>query len=126
MFVIFSIDSVDRPDSIDAFYLHTKDAPGEVICRDGSYKGSAETCFFTTKETFEEYVRGSTFIAEQESVLWVDPVNLEACLEYLADGRTAPVGRMNKVNKEEAIQYNSWHHDPVTGRYWTTEKSLGF
>ena len=72
---------------------------------------------------FEERIRDTVFIAEQESILWVASGNKqEAHLEYLADGRIEPIGSMHSVCKEEAMQSEAYTHDPITGNYWVAKQ----
>lgn len=117
MFAIFSTDGAGNP------FKPVLGLEWPLGLRIGCYKGQKELSYVCHKEVFEEHIRDTAYIAEQESVLWVASGNKqEAHLEYLADGRIEPIGSMHSVCREEAMQSEAWTHDPITGNYWVAKQ----
>lgn len=125
MYAIFSIDGVDNPFNLNIFnnYIAQPCCASRVGIRVGCYKGKKELSYVCSKHVFEEYIRDTIYIAEQESILWVASGNKqEAHLEYLADGRIEPLGCMHSVCREEAEQADAYTMDPKTGNFWIAKE----
>lgn len=126
-FVIFSIDNVNDLHSLAKFtrYLDTRRSMGElrgnvIICT-GSYKGQLETSFLMRRDDFDEHIRNSVYIANQESILRVSECNKQyATLEYLKDGRDEFIGSLKSVPKDEALMHDAWTYRPDINQYWVS------
>lgn len=131
-YALFSIDFENNPLKMNVFLNHIRaleaaGSHGHFVQAIGRYNGKAEHCFICTKTDFENHIRGSVFIAGQESVLWIASGNkAEAHLEYFetshAAGMLVGMGSMHQVSKEEAFASDGFTYRPDLGLYWVAKE----
>ena len=132
MFALFSIDFENNPLKLNVFLNYIRDieangSHGHFKQAIGRYDGKTEHCFLCTKPDFEKYIRGTVYIAGQESVLWIASGNKqEAHLEYFATptaaGMLIGMGCMHEVSKEEAEASGAFTYRPDLGVYWIAKE----
>ncbi|MDG1314080.1 MAG: hypothetical protein P8P29_00975 [Flavobacteriaceae bacterium] len=129
-YVIFSIDNEYNPHSTDIFRRYIRMVQdgaktSNLIPCVGSYKGKKENAFMWSLQDFNEHVRGSVFVAQQESILHVASGNkMEADLEYLqpdAPLEAEFIGCMHHVCKEEALASEAYTYRPYLNMYWVAK-----
>jgi hypothetical protein len=106
MSVIFSIDNENNPLILNQFqgFLAGLELVGGFANCIGIYKGQSEHSWIMDSQDFDAFVRGSHWIAGQESILHVASGNkMESRLEFLADGSKVALGSLHWVTQEEAI-----------------------
>jgi hypothetical protein len=119
--IIFSIDDLSHAGLLEfrAFILNSGFETRHIKPLIGCYKGQEEPSFVVAEDMFEEYIRGSRFIAEQESILSVTGCNkMYAVLEYLECGTTVGLGSMQCVSEEVARSFDAWSFDPTTNNWF--------
>ena len=129
-YVIFSIDNEHNPHSMQAFLNSIADircsyATSNLIPCVGSYKGQKENAFMWSLADFNDHIRGSVWVAQQESILHVASGNkMEADLEYLQTNRLLAfefIGCMHHVCKEEALASEAYTYRPDLNMYWVAK-----
>lgn len=131
--VIFSIDFENNPHRMNIFKNYIAEnhhrMNGNVVDMIGCYKGKREHCFICRLDDFDQLIRGSAFIAGQESILLVASGNkMEVGLEYLKppvgfdDWKVVDLGCMHEVCREEAMQAENWSYRPDLDVYWIAKK----
>ena len=133
-YVIFSIDNVHDVRAL-AKFTHVMDVnhamqkmKGVMKVCVGSYKGALETSFILTDEDFREFVEGSDFVRNQESVLLVEHghkgrsyASLHYLVSGLRDGDHVNLGIIKSVDKSVALTQDAWTYRPDLNTYWITE-----
>ena len=89
----------------------------------GSYKGELENSVLMDYNDFEEHVRKSGWVDNQESILVISPLNYHASqkqghLEFLDGSKDVYLGRWETTHKPEL--FDGWTH--TNGRYYTCVK----
>jgi hypothetical protein len=106
MSVIFSIDNESNPVIRAAFVAFVSSLPligGFRQCF-GVYKGQGENAFMMDTGDFNAFVKGSDWVKNQESFLYVASGNKqEATLYFPANGEKLALGCMHNVDREEAL-----------------------
>lgn len=125
--VIFSIDFENNPLRMNVFKNYCAEIAdrmqGHVLDMIGCYNGKREHSFICRMDDFDEFFRGSIFLAGQESIMTVASGNkMEVGLEYLADGRIVDLGCMHEVCEEEAMQASAWSYRPDLKTYWIAKR----
>ena len=126
--VIFSIDNVASLHTVATFtrFLDTKRAMGKLadsvtMCV-GSYFGELEPSFMMSRADFFEFIRGTDWVADQQSVLHVPGDVRQPCtLEYQDSGHIETLGRMREISYNLAKSIESWTYVQATGKYFTCE-----
>ena len=129
-YVIFSIDNEDDPSSIYTFAarigrVRNRAKTSNLIPCVGSYKGQKENAFMWSLKDFNDHIRGTIFVAQQESILHVASGNkMEAELEYLQPDAVTThefIGCMHQVCKEEALVSDAYTYRPDLNMYWVAK-----
>jgi hypothetical protein len=126
--VIFSIDNVSSLHTMATFtrFLDTKRAMGKLVgsvtlCV-GSYKGKMEPSFMMNEVDFNKFIRGTDWIADQESILNVPGDVRQPCtLEYLGSSYVVAMHPMVGVAWSVAKYLDGWTYVPATRKYFTCE-----
>lgn len=125
-YVIFSIDNVSDLHTKAKFlrYVDTLRAmnylKGTMKLCIGSYNGILEDSFIIRKDDFEERIRSSGHIDNQESILHIRGKDMLCEFEYL-NGGFDRAGRLVQVTASEAMTKSGWTYRPDLNIYWTLE-----
>ncbi len=125
-YVLFSIDNADDLRTM-AKFLSTMDKlraldklKGEIKLCIGSYQDVMEYSFLCRKDDFEEHVRNSGFIDNQDSILVLEGDDMQASIEFLQENkRILKMGRLVSVDKDVALTHGGWTYVIESGLYYT-------
>jgi len=127
-YVIFSIDNEDNPFAMHLFMdyidmVRSRAKTSNLIPCVGSYRGQKENALMWSLKDFNEHIRGTIFVAQQESILHVASGNkMEAELEYLQKPTfNFFIGCMHQVCKEEALASEAYTYRPDLNMYWVAK-----
>lgn len=127
-FVVFSIDNGHDPLIAAAFWagiVHLAQ-PEKVVAALGSYNGMIERSYLCSREVFDEYIRGSDWVKQQESFLLVQGfVRHDLPRAYLEFQHSADyvyryryIGKLSSTRKQPA--HGNWTYRPDMQMYWET------
>jgi hypothetical protein len=118
--VLFSIDKQDQA-SLDLFKatINYNRIRGGIVSVEGMYHGRSERSFVMSLKDFNEIVRGTDAIHDQESILLVSGSRMESTIEYL-DGpvKSEYKGRLKEVSKATALDNGSYTYRQDLNAYW--------
>lgn len=122
--VIFSIDKAHDLHQQARFlrYLDTVRAMGglrgHVGSCVGSYKGVLERSYMIPLVDFNNHVRDSGYVSQQESFLHVPGDVRQPCVLEYSDGSRESLGAMRQVTKDKVGDYDAWTYVEATGHYF--------
>lgn len=122
--VIFAIDKSDDVHTQAKFLRHvdTLRAMGKLrgvfaSCI-GSYKGDMERGYMMLMTDFNEYVRKSGYVDNQESFLRVPGDVRQPCVLEYQDGQAEVLRPMERIHASERHLYAGWTYVEKTGAYY--------
>lgn len=131
-YTIFSIDREYDEDVREAFEVFFEDTVGTVsrlVRCVGSYKGILETSWICSTNDFNNFIWGTKWVANQESVLLVSACNKQYASLMFSDFSkkdasvdTLSLGSLKSVDAEEAMKHDAWTYRPDLGIYWIAVK----
>lgn len=122
--VIFSIDKAHDLHTQAKFlrYLDTLRAMGGlrgyVASCVGSYNGDIERSYMMPLVDFNNHVRDSGYVDNQESFLRVPGDVRQPCVLEYQDRQVEVLGPMYQVSKDKAQEYDAWTYVEATGHYF--------
>lgn len=127
MHVIFSVDERYQSNAIAGSMAHNwlltmgaKPLLGAYTMRDTG-RVVMERSYLLSEKLFEDAVRNSPLVQEQESFLFVTECNKQYATLHFADGLTyKDLGCLKAVSQAEAIKADDWSYDPFFNRYFIT------
>lgn len=126
-YVIFSIDGVSDLHTKAKFlrYVDTLRAmnilKGNMKLCIGMYNGVLEDSFIIRGDDYNNHIRLSGYLKEQECVLHVRGKSMLCEFEY-SGGEIEYAGRMLQVTASEAMTKSGWTYRPDLNIYWTLEE----
>ncbi|AFM54606.1 hypothetical protein P12053L_01 [Celeribacter phage P12053L] len=126
-YVIFAIDNDNDLHTVAKFMRHvdTQQAldrmKGTLKHCIGSYNGELETSYIMTFEDFEQHVKKSGYIDNQESILMFEKGHrgvTYGTLVYSGSAKDVPLGVMHAVSKDEAMLCDAWTYRPELDTYY--------
>lgn len=85
----------------------------------GSYDGEIERSYMMLMSDFDEHIRKSGYVDEQESFLRVPGDVRQPCVLEYQDGQADVLGPMIGIHKDEVHMFAGWTYVEKTGRYYT-------
>lgn len=125
-YVIFSIDKWNDLHTMAKFTRHMDTLramdklKGNVVSLIGGYKGKMEASFIVSRKDFEDHVRPSGYVDNQESFLYVS--NSKRCYLRYNDGYIEEIGICKEVSKDVAMSdHEGFTYHPISETYWVVE-----
>tara|TARA_R110000772_G_scaffold190081_1_gene300956 strand:- start:102 stop:503 length:402 start_codon:yes stop_codon:yes gene_type:complete len=94
---------------------------GNVISCIGAYDGLLEPSYIMDKRDFNEVVKNSGYVDNQECILEIPSDTRQPCTLLYKNGDVKSVGAMYSISKEDAMSVTSWKYVMETGTYYTTK-----
>lgn len=121
-YVIFSVDNDLHTRAKFLRHIDTQRAmnylKGNMVMCIGAYKDKLEDSFILCREDFDKFVRGSSYLVNQESVLHVRGKRMHCEFEYLFSGIKKNYGHLVQVTAQEAFNSDGWTYRPDMNTYW--------
>lgn len=126
MKTIFAIDNGADPHTRMRFERHMDElrAMGKLnggairLCV-GCWNGELESSYALDSDDFDNHVRGTHYIANQQALLHTDAH--ESRLQWLQTGVVTEHQPMRRVTAAEALQRRAWTCTLDTGEYWVMD-----
>lgn len=134
MYIVFAIDN-DKDLHTNARFLRYVDEcqammkmKGKMQLCIGCYFGELERSYIMLREDFDDWVRQSGYVDEQESFMLVENGHKGSMFAYLqfADGREESLGQLLEVPPSTALRGYAWTYRPDMDKYFATKDVVGY